>query len=88
MVELDDESKRHVVITTHQGLYRNNRLCFSLSSAPAIFPSIIEQILRPVKGVQPYLDNIALKVSNLDYHLRVLRHVFQTLRQAGVKLKR
>ena len=28
-VELDDESKRHVVITTHKGLYRYNRLCLA-----------------------------------------------------------
>ena len=65
-VELDNESKRHVVITTHRGLYRNNRLCFKLSTAPAIFQGIFEQILRPAKGVQPYLDDIALKGSNLD----------------------
>ena len=36
-VELDDESKRHVVITTHRGLYRYNPLCFGLSSALAYF---------------------------------------------------
>ena len=76
------------MITTHRGLYRYNRHCFGLSSAPAIFQGIIKQILRPVKGVQPYLDDIALKGANLDDHLRILRHVFQTLRQAGVKLKR
>ena len=87
-VELDNESKRHVVITTHRGLYLYNRLCFGLSSAPAIFQRIIEQIPRPVKGVQPYLDDIALKGANLDDHLRILRLVFQTLRQARVKLKR
>ena len=87
-VELDDESKRHVVITTHRGLYRYNRLCFGLSSAPANFQGIIEQILRPVKGVQPYLNDIALTGANLNDHRRILRLVFQTLRQAGVKLKR
>ncbi len=86
--ELDDGSKRHVVITTHRGLYRSNSLCFGVSSAPAICQKIIEQILRPVKGVQPYLDDIALKGANLDNHLRILRLVFQNLRQSGVKLKR
>ena len=68
-VELDDESKRHIVITTHRGLYKYNRLCFKLSSAPANIQGIIEQILRPVKGVQPYLNDIALKNPNLDDHL-------------------
>ena len=85
-VELDDKSKRHVVITTHRGLYRYNRLFFGLSSS--IFQGIIDQILRPVKEVQPYLDDIAFKGANLDDHLRVLKHVLQTLCQARVKLKR
>jgi len=86
-VELDDESKRHVVITTHRRLYRYNRLCFGIASAPAIFQGIIEQILQRVKGVQPYLDDIAVKGVNSQDHLRVLRETFQTLRTAGVKLK-
>ena len=87
-VELDDKFKRHVDITTNRGLYRYNRLCFGLSSATAILKGTIEQILRLVKGVKPYLDDIALKGTNLDDHLQLLRHVFQTLRQAGMKLKR
>ena len=80
--------KRHVVITTHRGLYRYNRLCFGLSSAPANFQGKIEQILSSVKGVHPYLDDIALTGANLDDRLRVLRHVCQTFRQEGVKIKR
>ena len=83
-VELDKESKRHVVITTHKKLYRYNRLCFEIAFAPAIFQGIIEQILQPVNGVQPYLDDIALKGVNDRDHLRVLRHTFSTLRQPGV----
>ena len=87
-VELDKESKWHVVITTHKGLYRYNRLCFGIASAPAITHGIIEQILQPVKGVQPYLDDIALKGINNQDLLKILRQTFSTLRQAGVKLKR
>ena len=40
-VKLYDESKRHVVITTHRRLYRYNRLFFGLSSALSIFQTII-----------------------------------------------
>ena len=53
-----------------------------------MFQGIIEQNLSSVKGVQPYLDDIGLKGTNFDDHLRVLRHVIQTIRQAEVKLKR
>ena len=87
-MELDEESKRHVVITTHNGLYRYNRLCFGIAFAPAIFQGIIEQISHEVKGVQLYLDDCAHKGLNNRDHLQVLRHTFSTLRQAGVKLKR
>ena len=87
-VELDEESKRHVIITTHKGLYFYYRLCFGIASVPAIFQGIIEQILQPIKEVQPYLDDITLKGINDRDHLQVLRHTFSTLRQAGVKLKR
>ena len=38
--------------------------------------------------MQPYLDDIALKGTNDQDHLQVLRQTFSTLRQAGVKLKR
>ena len=54
-VELDDESRKYVVLATHKGLFRINRLAFDLSAAPAIFQSIIEQILRPIARAQPYL---------------------------------
>ena len=87
-MELDEESKRHVIITTHKGLYRYNRLCLGNSTAPAIFQGIIEQILQPIKEVQPYLDDIALKGMNDRDHLQVLQRTFTTLRQAGVKQKR
>ena len=61
---------------------------FYIIIASAIFQKIIEQILRKVKGVQPYLNDLVLNSINLDDHLRVLRQVFLTLRQPGVKLKR
>lgn len=69
-------------------LYRYNRLCFGIASAPAIFQGIIEQILRPIPGVQPYLDDIAVKGLNEQNHLTSLRETFKALRQAGVRLKR
>ena len=44
-VELDEDSRKYAVITTHKGLYRYKRLAFGLSAAPAIFQSIIEHVL-------------------------------------------
>ena len=57
-------------------------LLWIIISTSNFLKRIIQQILRPVKGVQPYLDDIALKGANLDDHLRILRHVCRNLCQA------
>ncbi len=35
-IPLDEDSKRYVVINTHKGLYRYNRLPFGIHSAPSV----------------------------------------------------
>ena len=49
-IELDEESK-FLVINTHKGLYRVNRLPYGVASAPAIFPQTMDQILPKIAGV-------------------------------------
>ena len=44
-LELDEELKTLVVINTHKGLFRYNRLPFGVSAAPAIFQNTMEGIL-------------------------------------------
>ena len=87
-VELDEESRKYVVITTHKGLFQMNRLAFGLSAAPAIFQSIIEQILRPVQRAQPYLDDVLVTGKTTTEHLANLRLCFDRLRDAGIRLKK
>lgn len=43
--ELNKESKQLVVVNTHRGLFRYNRLLFRIVSAPAIFQRIMESII-------------------------------------------
>ena len=40
-----EESKKYLVINTHKGLDRFNRLPYGIVSAPAVFQQIIEQVL-------------------------------------------
>ncbi|XP_052791854.1 uncharacterized protein K02A2.6-like [Mya arenaria] len=37
-IEVDDDSKEMLTISTHKGLFRYNRLVFGIASAPALFP--------------------------------------------------
>ena len=84
-IELDEESKKYCVITTHKGLYRYNRLPFGLSSAPAIFQSIIENIFRDIRGTGEYLDDVITTGCNDDEHFENLEKILNQLQKFGIK---
>ena len=57
-IELEEESKQYLVINTHRGLYRFNRLPYGVASAPATFQQTMEQIFAIIPGVVWYIDDI------------------------------
>ena len=57
---LDEDSKHLVVINTHRGLFRYNRLPFGVSSAPGIFQRAMETLLQDIPNVKVYLDDILI----------------------------
>lgn len=43
-VEVDDESKQPLIINTHRGLFRFNRLAQGIESAPGTFQRLIDSM--------------------------------------------
>ncbi|KAI0210064.1 hypothetical protein LSAT2_005207, partial [Lamellibrachia satsuma] len=68
-IELDDETKQLLVINTHKGLYRYNRLCFGPSPAPAIFQKLVDNLVAGIPGVAAYLDDIIVTGQTKAEHL-------------------
>ena len=64
-------------IATHRGLFTYNRLPFGVSSAPAIWQKIIEQILVGVDGVVVYfcsnLPNVIQALPTIQQQALALR---------------
>ena len=85
---LDESSKELVTINTHKGLFRYNRLPFGVSSAPAIFQQTIESLLKGLKGISVYLDDILVTGSTHEEHLCNLDAVLNRLNSAGLKLNK
>ena len=69
-VELKQESKKYVTISTHKGLFR---LPFGVASAPAIFQHTMENILQGIPDVLVYLDDILVAGSSEARVLAVTR---------------
>ncbi|XP_055347368.1 uncharacterized protein K02A2.6-like [Paramacrobiotus metropolitanus] len=86
-IELDDKSKQLVVINTHKGLFRYNRLPFGVASGPSIFQHIIERILQGCEGVAVYIDDIIVTGKTDEEHQRNLEAVLERLEKYGLRVK-
>ncbi|KAH7710047.1 Gap-Pol polyprotein [Aphelenchoides avenae] len=82
-IELDDESKKLCGIATHRGLYRFNRLPFGVKSAPAIFQSVMDQMLAGIPLASVYLDDIIVGGKILEEHTHALFQVFERIASYG-----
>ena len=83
-LEMDKKSRRYLVFTAQKGLYRVNRLAFCLVCAPAIFQSVIEQVLV---AVPHNLDDIVVTGATADEHINNLRLCLQCMRDVGIRLR-
>ena len=57
-VPLEEGSKEYTTIATHKGLFRYNRSPFGIASAPAIFQSVMDNLLQGIPHACAYLDDI------------------------------
>ena len=87
-IELEEESRQYVTISTHKGLFRYNRLPFGVASAPSIFQRTMDNLLQGIPGVCVYIDDILITGENDEEHLEHLDEVLRRLAEAGMRLKK
>ena len=87
-VPLDKKSQEYVVINTHRGLFQYSRLPFGVSSAPAIFQRVMENLLQGISGICVYIDDILITGSTEQEHLENLSKVLNRLATAGMRLQK
>ena len=85
-LKLDAESQHYVTVITHKGIYRYLRMPYGVSSAPSIFQSSMDQILRGLDHVMCFLDDILFTAESEKVHLNVLDEVLARLAQCGVRV--
>ena len=83
---LDDDSKKLLVINTPRGLFQYTRLPYGVSTAPAIFQSVMDRILQGLP-VACYLDDILIVAKTEEEHDQLLQRTLERLEKAGVRLR-
>lgn len=81
------ESKHFTAFSTNKGLYEFNYMPFGLVNASATFIRMTRSLLRGVKNVSTYMDDMCVHTSSFDEHLQTLEKVFDRLKNAGLTVK-
>ena len=88
-VPLDPDAQEKAAFITRSDLWKWKVLPFGLTSAPATFQRLMEQIVKGLhwKTLLLYLDDIIVIAPDFETHLARLGKVFGRLRGTGLKLK-
>ena len=85
-LKVSDASREYLTINTFKGLFRYKTLCFGVSSAPAIFQSVMDQILNGIEKVAVYLDDIIIGGNTIDETKDKLKRVLEKLNTYNVRI--
>ncbi|KAK7093228.1 hypothetical protein V1264_007018 [Littorina saxatilis] len=85
-IPLHEDSAKLTTFITPFGRYYMKRVPFGISSAPEIFQRIMTEILGDIEGVICCYDDIMLHSSTNEEHDKLLKQVFQRLKEVGLEL--
>ena len=82
---MEGESKEYLVLDTHKGLDRLNRLAIGIASAPAIWQRSMDQLLQGIPDTHYILDDILITGVDNEHHLANVEAILQRLEDAGLR---
>lgn len=85
-LELSNESKDLTTFLTEDGMYRFSRLMFGVNCAPEIFQREMTRILKDVRNIIIYIDDILIFAKSLEELRRTVSQVLQILRAHNLTL--
>lgn len=71
-MEMEEDFKAYLTITTQKGLYQYNRLVFCIAFIPAIWHRAMDQVLQGILRTECYLDDIIVTDESDEERLKIL----------------
>ncbi|CAG9827401.1 unnamed protein product [Diabrotica balteata] len=85
-LKVNETSKKLLTIHTHCGLYKFTRLPYGVSSAPAIFQMLMEQVLSGIDMTGVYLDDVIIAGEDLTDCKNNMLKVFERLNKYNIRI--
>ena len=82
--KLTEKSREKTAFGTPDGLYQFKKLPFGLVTAPANFSRMMRLLLKELKGIDNFIDDILEHTVEWQDHILGLRKLLTRLRQAGL----
>lgn len=86
-VPLAEEAKPLTAFITPDGLYEFRTMPFGLVCAPATFSRIMRTLLRGLKGVDNFMDDVLMHSTTWEEHMIALEELFERLQGANLTVK-
>lgn len=83
---LDEHSREYLTINTHLGLFQPTRLQFGISSGPSVFQYVMDQILKGIKNVKCFIDDLVIHGTTRTECYENVKKVLDRLREYNVRV--
>ena len=87
-MEIEEESRKYVILNTPKGLYQYSHLVFGIKSAPSIWQRAMDQVLQGLEGAQCYSDDILITGRTAAEHRENLDNVLSRLQKFDLRANR
>lgn len=85
-LQLEEESKEYLTITTPFGYFRYQKLPFGVCAAPSIFQSVIDRIINGIPMSKTFIDDILIGGKDEEDCRKNLHLVLERLQEHNVKV--
>jgi hypothetical protein len=86
-VKMKDCDVEKTAFSTPEGHFEFKVMPFGLTNAPATFQRLMNSVVRDIKSVLAYIDDLLVFSVSWEDHIQTLKKIFFALRDFGLKLQ-
>ena len=85
-VEIDKKFRHLTAFKTSEGVFEYTVGPFGLKNLPFQFSKIMRHLLKGIKNVEHFIDDIGIHTDTLDHHVTVVNSVLERIYQSNLKI--